>query len=68
VLIDHLPDPQLREIVARTRGRAQVEVSGDISLHEVENLAASGVDFASIGALTQSAACVDMSFELHRVS
>jgi nicotinate-nucleotide pyrophosphorylase (carboxylating) len=64
VLVDNLPSEELRALVARARGRAQVEVSGNITIAQMPALAASGADFVSVGALTQLATCVDMSFEL----
>ncbi|HEY8551299.1 MAG TPA: carboxylating nicotinate-nucleotide diphosphorylase [Vicinamibacterales bacterium] len=64
VLADNLSIEQLREVVRRTRGRAQVEVSGGVTLEGFEAIADSGAEFVSIGALTHSAPAVDISFEL----
>jgi nicotinate-nucleotide pyrophosphorylase (carboxylating) len=49
--------------VARCRGRALVEVSGGISIERVRDLALSGVDIISVGALTHSAPSVDISLD-----
>ena len=49
---------------AGSRGRAKVELSGGVTLDRIPELAATGADFVSVGALTHSAAAVDLSFEL----
>ena len=58
VLRDHLP-----EVVRRSRGRAQVEYAGAVAPERFEELAASGVDFVSIAALTASPGAADLHFE-----
>ena len=45
-------------------GRAVTEASGGVTLENVADIAATGVDFISIGGLTHSANVLDMSFEL----
>jgi nicotinate-nucleotide pyrophosphorylase (carboxylating) len=64
LLADNFSDEGLLSVVQRTRGRAQVEVSGGVSLERLPAIAASGADFVSVGALTHSAPSVDISFEL----
>jgi nicotinate-nucleotide pyrophosphorylase (carboxylating) len=64
ILVDNLPVDQIKEAVRRARGRAQIEVSGGVTLDHMAELAATGADYVSIGALTHSAAAVDLSFEL----
>ena len=44
--------------------RAKTEISGGVSLERLPELAATGADYVSIGALTHSAPSVDLSFEL----
>ena len=51
----------------RARGRAKVEISGGVTLERMPELAATGADFVSVGALTHSAPAVDISFELEPV-
>ena len=46
------------------RGRALVEISGGVTLERMPEIAATGADFVSIGALTHSARAADLSFEL----
>lgn len=64
LLADNFSDTDLAEVVRRTRGRAQVEVSGGVTLARMPAIAASGADFVSVGALTHSAPAADISFEL----
>jgi nicotinate-nucleotide pyrophosphorylase (carboxylating) len=51
-------------LAAATRPRPQLEVSGGVTLERIPELAASGVDIISVGALTHSARAVDLSLEL----
>ena len=51
----------LREAVAVTAGRAELEASGGITLDNVRDYAATGVDYISIGALTKHLRAIDLS-------
>lgn len=64
ILVDNMSSEQIREAVRRARGRAKVEISGGVTLDRIPELAATGADFVSIGALTHSAPAVDISFEI----
>ena len=64
VLVDNMSTPDIRAAVARSRGRAKVEISGGVTLERMPELAATGADYVSVGALTHSAPAVDISFEL----
>ena len=64
ILVDNLPLDQIREAVGRIRGRAKVELSGGVTLDRLPDLAKTGADYVSIGALTHSAPAADISFEL----
>jgi nicotinate-nucleotide pyrophosphorylase (carboxylating) len=55
---------ELRDVVRRSRGRARVEVSGQIPIERLSQLASDGADFVSIGSLTDSAPASDFTFEL----
>ena len=57
-------DEQIREAVHRARGRAKIEISGGVTLERIPELATTGADYVSVGALTHSAPAVDISFEL----
>ena len=64
VLLDNFTTYDLRQAVARVAGRARVEVSGGVTLDRLPEIATTGADAVSIGALTHSAPAVDLSFEL----
>lgn len=64
ILLDNLPIDQIREAVRRVRRRAQIEISGGVTLDRIPELAATGADYVSIGALTHSAPAADLSLEL----
>lgn len=64
ILIDNLPIDQVREAVRRVAGRAKTELSGGVTLDRIPELAKTGADYVSIGALTHSAPAADISFEL----
>ena len=61
LLLDNLDDAALREAVAQVRGRVPLEASGNMTLARLPNVAAAGVDYVSVGALTHSAPSVDLS-------
>jgi len=54
----------MAEAVRRTGGKVPLEASGGITLDNVREVAATGVDLISVGALTHSARAVDMSMEI----
>jgi len=64
ILADNLSMEDLHEVVRRTRGHAQVEVSGGVTLERLDAIADTGAEFVSVGALTHSAPAVDISFEI----
>src|SRR5262249_37320803 len=64
ILADNFTVDQMKEVVRRTRGRAQVEISGGVTIDKIAELATTGTDFVSVGALTDSARAVDISFEI----
>lgn len=64
LLLDNMTIDDIREAVRRSRGRARTEISGGVTLARVPELAATGADFVSVGALTHSAPAVDISFEI----
>jgi nicotinate-nucleotide pyrophosphorylase (carboxylating) len=61
VLLDNMGPDELRAGVAAADGRAELEASGGITLENVREVAETGVDFISIGALTHSAPALDLS-------
>ena len=61
ILLDNFSPPQIKEAVAVTAGRAQLEASGSITLDNLREYALTGVDYISIGALTKNVRAVDLS-------
>lgn len=68
ILLDNMRATELREAVAIGKGKVKFEASGGVNLSNVRQIAATGVDFVSIGALTHSARAIDFSLELTHVS
>jgi nicotinate-nucleotide pyrophosphorylase (carboxylating) len=64
LLLDNMTVDEIREAVRRSRGRAKTEISGGVNLERMPELAATGADYVSSGALTHSAPAVDISFEI----
>jgi nicotinate-nucleotide pyrophosphorylase (carboxylating) len=70
VLLDNMDVAAMRKAVAMTAGRAMLEASGGVTLESVAEIAATGVDLISVGALTHSAPALDISldFELLEIT
>lgn len=64
VLLDNMPVEDVRKAVEATAGRALLEVSGGITLDNIEEYARAGVDLISVGALTHSVRSVDVALEV----
>jgi nicotinate-nucleotide pyrophosphorylase (carboxylating) len=64
VLLDNMSLDEMRTCVALIAGRAATEASGNMSLGRVAEVAATGVDFISVGALTHSIRAIDFSLEI----
>lgn len=64
ILLDNMAPPVMREAVGIIGGRAKVEASGGITLANLKEVAATGVDYISMGALTHSAKALDISLEI----
>jgi nicotinate-nucleotide pyrophosphorylase (carboxylating) len=67
ILVDNMSTADIRAAVIRAKGRAKVEISGGVTLERMPDLAATGADFVSVGALTHSAPAIDISFEIERI-
>jgi nicotinate-nucleotide pyrophosphorylase (carboxylating) len=63
ILLDNMTLAQLRSAVKIIRGRAQTEASGGVNLKTVRAIAATGVNFISVGAITHSARAVDIGLD-----
>lgn len=66
VLLDNFTVNQLHEAVQRTDGRAKLEASGGLSLGVAAAVAATGVDYLAVGALTHSAPVLDIGADLRQ--
>ena len=66
LLLDNMTVAEMAEAVALVDGRALTEASGNISLENVREVAATGVDIISIGRITHSARALDISLDLAR--
>jgi nicotinate-nucleotide pyrophosphorylase (carboxylating) len=67
ILLDNMVPAQIREALALRRNNIKFEASGGITLKNVRRIAATGVDYISIGALTNSARAVDLGLEMTHV-
>jgi nicotinate-nucleotide pyrophosphorylase (carboxylating) len=63
LLLDNMDPPMLREAVALVAGRAPLEASGGVTLETIRFLAETGVDYISVGRITQSAPAVDIGLD-----
>ena len=63
ILLDNMTLEMLRDAVALIDGRSQIEASGGITLESVRAVAETGVNYISVGALTHSAAAVDIAMD-----
>jgi nicotinate-nucleotide pyrophosphorylase (carboxylating) len=64
ILLDNMPPGQLRRAVATTAGRARLEASGGITIDTIREVAETGVDAISVGALTHSVRALDIALEV----
>jgi nicotinate-nucleotide pyrophosphorylase (carboxylating) len=67
ILLDNMTPVQMREAVALRKNEIKFEASGGISLKNIRRIAATGVDYISIGALTHSPRAIDFSLEMTNV-
>jgi len=67
ILLDNMTPAQIREALALRRNNTKFEASGGITLKNVKRVAATGVDYISIGALTNAARAIDISLEMTHV-
>ncbi len=63
LLLDNMDPATLREAVALVDGRVATEASGGVTLDTIAAIAASGVDYVSVGRITQSAPAADIGLD-----
>jgi nicotinate-nucleotide pyrophosphorylase (carboxylating) len=66
IMLDNMPVDAMKKAVQHIGGKALVEASGNVTLATVREIAESGVDFISVGALTHSARAADISLKVKR--
>jgi len=64
IMLDNMDTATMREAVERVAGRVELEASGGITLPRIPEIAATGVDYISVGALTHSVKALDISLDL----
>jgi nicotinate-nucleotide pyrophosphorylase (carboxylating) len=67
ILLDNMAPAQMREAIALRKGNIQFEASGGVTLKNVKRIAATGVDYISIGGLTNAARAIDIALEMTHV-
>jgi nicotinate-nucleotide pyrophosphorylase (carboxylating) len=67
ILLDNMVPAQIREALALRRNNIRFEASGGITLKTVRRIAATGVDYISVGALSNSAPAIDLGLEITHV-
>lgn len=67
IMLDNMSPAEMRRMVALVAGRARLEASGKITPENVAEVAATGVDYISVGYITHSAPALDLSLEVTAV-
>jgi nicotinate-nucleotide pyrophosphorylase (carboxylating) len=67
ILLDNMVPAQIREAVALRKNNIEFEASGGITLKNVNRIAATGVDYVSVGSLTHAARAIDIGLEMMHV-
>lgn len=61
IMLDNFELPEIEKAVIRNRGQAKLEVSGNITLDNIRQIAATGIDYISVGSLTKHLHAIDLS-------
>lgn len=67
IMLDNMPSEEMRQAVTLNQGRAKLEASGNVTLENVRQIAETGVDYISVGALTHSVRALDVSLIVSKV-
>ena len=65
IMLDNMANEEIKEAVKIIAGKAKVEASGSMELERVREVAALGVDYISVGALTHSVTALDISQQIY---
>jgi len=68
ILLDNMKRTEMREAVALRKNKVKFEASGDITLKNIRQIAATGVDYISVGAITHSAPAINLALEIRNVA
>ena len=68
ILLDNMKRTEMREAVALRKNKVKFEASGGIPLKNIRQIAATGVDYISVGPLTHSAPAINLSLEIRNVA
>jgi nicotinate-nucleotide pyrophosphorylase (carboxylating) len=64
IMLDNMNIKQIKQAVKLVKGKAKLEVSGNVNLKTVSKIAETGIDYISVGTLTHSAPIIDMSMKI----
>ena len=64
ILLDEFTLPMMREAVVMAANRAELEVSGSVTLEAIREIAETGVNYISVGALTKNVRAIDLSMRV----
>ena len=64
IMLDNFDLDRMREAVKLNAGRAKLEVSGNVGLDSIKAIAATGVDYVSVGAITKHVHAIDLSMRI----
>ena len=64
IMLDNFDLDRMREAVKLNAGRAKLEVSGNVGLDSIKTIAATGVDYVSVGAITKHVQAIDLSMRI----
>ena len=65
-MLDNMSCEDMKKAVAITNGRALLEASGNVTAETIRSVAETGVDIISLGALTHSVKCFDISMRIEK--
>jgi nicotinate-nucleotide pyrophosphorylase (carboxylating) len=67
IMLDNMPIDEIRKAVEIVRKRCELEVSGNVSLENVREIAETGVDYISVGSLTHSYRSIDINMKIRKI-